>query len=467
MKIAGYIICFCLSVFYFQKSTAQNISATRSEEANLWKQLKKESGFKKVFKKFKKYRFEIIYTEIDRGLNGEIRFKRYHLGDSLSYFYPASTVKLPLAIAISEMIQKAPFYNVNGSMKLKLDTTAYCHHQYDNGHYEYYRIQKKDTWKSIAQKFRITMSDFIRWNQLDTARIPKENTSVKIYHRKVRPSIQDLISSMLVYSDNESYNKLFEMGGGHAYTNWLKGYGFSESNITRKFLFCEGEDKSVSVSYDILNDRDVIIYHGNEQNWLPASNRNVSGIKVGQKYYWKDSLVPTPRDFSDHNRIPLADLDQILKRLIFPEAFAPDQIFKINENTRKFLIRKLGNYPREHQQPLDSIYDGWEDGRNVFIFNGEDTTQIESKFRWVNIIGQAYGFSTDCMYFTDDETKSEFFLSVRIYTNKNEILGDDKYEYHEIAMPLMKFLGEYFYHHEKNRKKEVLPNFALFRHIFD
>jgi hypothetical protein len=56
---------------------------------------------------------------------------------------------------------------------------------------------------------------------------------------------------------------------------------------------------------------------------------------------------------------------------------------------------------------------------------------------------------------------------MRIYTNKDEILGDDKYEYTEMAMPLMKKVGEYFFELEKKRTKDVLPNLALFRQIFD
>jgi hypothetical protein len=297
--------------------------------------------------------------------------------------------------------------------------------------------------------------------------MPIENTSVKNYHRKIRPSINDLISSMLVYSDNEAYNKLLEMVGGTFMQNWMNNYRFTKSNVSRKFLFCEDEEKNISVSYDILNNQDVIIYHGDERKWNLANNTSTPGIKVGKKYYWKDGIIYTPRDFSDHNRILLSDLHEMMKRLVFPTVQDPNQVYQMNANTYKFLIRKLGIYPREHLNPLDSVYDNWEDGRNIFIFNGEDQQTIDSKYRIVNIIGQAYGFSADCMYFTDDETKTEFFLSMRIYTNKNEILGDDQYEYKEIAMPLMKFVGEYFYELEKKRTKEVLPNLALFRTIFD
>lgn len=467
MRLITVILVLQLTVGSFQFSQAQNSRASKSEEAQLWKYLKKETGFKKVFKKFKKYRLEIVYTQINRGLNGEVSFKNYHLGDSISYFYPASTVKFPLAIAVYEMIQKAPFYNVNGSMKLKLDTVSYCNHLYENTNFDYHRIQKNDTWSSIAKKYRITLSDFYQWNFLNENSVPKVNKTVKIYHRKVRPSINDLISSMLIYSDNEAYNKLFEMAGGDYLTSWLSNYGFGKSSLTRKFHWCEAEEKSISVSYDILNDKDVIIYHGNEKIWSPANHSKVLGIKVGKQYFGKDGLVNSPRDFSDHNRIILSDMHEMMKRLIFPPSFKASEIYQMNANSYKFLIRKLGNYPRENINPIDSIYNNYADGENIFIFNGDDTTEINSKFRMVNIIGQAYGFSTDCMYFTDDESKTEFFLSMRIYTNKDEILGDDKYEYKEIAMPLMKKVGEYFYELEKKREKEVLPNFALFRQIFD
>ena len=467
MKFFKYILFFYFSFFIFHFSVSQNVRASRSEEAFLWRSLKKESGFKKVFKKYKKYRFEIVYTQINRNLNGDVTFKKFHLGDSTSYFYPASVVKLPLAIAVSEMIQKAPFYNVNGSMKLKLDTVTYCHHLYENTNDDYHRIQNDDTWASIAKKYRITLNDFYHWNNLNEYSSPKVNTTVKIYHRKIRPSINDLISSMLIYSDNEAYNKLFEMAGGDYLTSWLSNYGFEKSSITRKFLWCEDEEKSTSVAYDILNDKDVIIYHGNEKKWNSANHVKVAGIKVGKQYFGKNGLVNSPRDFSDHNRILLTDLHEMMKRLIFPQSNNSNQVYQMNTNSYKFLIRKLGNYPREHVNPLDSIYDHYADGENIFLYNGEDTTKIDTKFRMVNIVGQAYGFSTDCMYFTDDESKTEFFLSMRIYTNKDEILGDDKYEYTEMAMPLMKKVGEYFFELEKKRTKEVLPNFALFRQIFD
>jgi hypothetical protein len=136
MRLFTFILVLQLAVGSWQISIAQNSRANKSEEAQLWKSLKRESGFKKIFKKYKKYRFEIIFTQIDRGLNGEIKLKNFHLGDSSSYFYPASKVKYPLAIAVAEMLQKAPFHNVNRKLFLKLDSVSYCSHRYENSVYQ-------------------------------------------------------------------------------------------------------------------------------------------------------------------------------------------------------------------------------------------------------------------------------------------------------------------------------------------
>lgn len=466
-----------LILFFLSNASAQIVRADEKAESEIWKELKMKSGFKKVFKKYKKYRFEIIYTQIDRGLNNEIKLTDFHLGDSVSYFYPASTVKFPTALALGEILQKYPYNDISFSAKLKLDTARQCHFNYQNSSYEYHKVQMGDSWQSIAAKYRITKSDLLLLNNKTESDILSPNSAVKIYHRKTRPSIYDLISSMLIFSDNDAYNKLFEIAGGGNITSWLHQKGFEKSSITRKFLFCEGEEKNHSVSFDLLNDRDVILYHGTEKTWEPSRNSAIPGVKVGKAYYWLDSLVKAPRDFSDHNYLTLKISHEMMQRLFFPELFSANEQFILKSKTSDFIKKSLALYPREKVNVRDTVYDGWNDGKNIFLIR-EDCKKIQyiklppdckmnPNFRIFNVIGQAYGFSTDIMYFTDNKEKVEYFLSVRIYTNKNEILGDDKYEYEQIAMPLMNFLGEYFYALEKNRKKEVLPDFTILHSLFD
>jgi hypothetical protein len=51
------------------------------------------------------YRYQIIYTEINRDKKNKPSFKNYYYNyDSLQYFNPASTVKMPLAFLSLEKI---------------------------------------------------------------------------------------------------------------------------------------------------------------------------------------------------------------------------------------------------------------------------------------------------------------------------------------------------------------------------
>lgn len=468
-----YLLIFLLIPLF---SNGQMSRASKSEEKLIWKELKKETGFKKVFKKYKKYRFEIIFTQIDRTIEGGVKLKNFHLGDSVSYFYPASTVKLPTAISIMEMMKNEPFYNVNLSMKLRLDTMKTCGYQYENGKLEFHRFQPNESIEDILKKYRISLEDFLSWNQLKEGENLIPFKSYKIYHRKSRVSLSELIKEMLVYSDNESYNKLFEVVGGSRIDSWLNDKGFSNCSITRKFAYCVGEEKSHTIPFDILNDKDVIIYHGEERSWKPEMISKTKDYLVGEKYFYDGEWMEKPRDFFDHNKLPLSSLHEMMQRLLFPSSFSPEKQFGLSMQNYRQLIRDLGMYPNEDLNPRDSIHDNMEDGSHVFLFRqfGEKAlsgVKLKDEFtdniRIINIIGQAYGFSTDCMYFTDNETKTEFMLSARIYTNKNEVLGDDEYEYEEIALPLMEHIGNYFFEREKQRKKEVLPNFTIMRSLFD
>ncbi len=476
-RITISLILFLFFYPWMMESHAQISRALPDEEKTLWKSLKKETGFKKVFKKYKNYRFEIIYTKIDRDNNGGVKLTNFHLGDSASYFYPASIAKLPLAICISEKMGEEPFLNLNLAMKLRIDTAKICKHQYENGMYEYHRVQWGDNYREIAMKYRISFEDLLTWNNVTDTTLPKVNTTLMIYHRKSRPTLSDLLSEMLIYSDNESYNKLFEVAGGNIVNDWLEEKGFAKSNVSRKFLFCEGEEKSYALPYDILNDRDIIFYHCKERQWSLPDNSKITGIKVGKKYYWNDSLIKEGKSFADHNCIPLNDAHTMLQRLIFPSVFTADEQYEMNQRNYRNLIKYLGMYPREDVSLRDSCYDNLDDGEKVFLWKGHRrkiqsdgilTPELfEENIRVINIIGQSYGFSTDVMYFTDSKTNTEFFLSVRIYTNKDEILNDDKYEYDEIAIPLMESLGTYFHEMEKKREKTFLPNFALLNSLFD
>ena len=82
-------------------------------DANLLEKLmqQKPDQFGKMLAHPNDYRLQIIYTQIDRDKNNIPHFKEYayHLNPK-EYFYPASTVKMPLAFLALEKINNLKVY---------------------------------------------------------------------------------------------------------------------------------------------------------------------------------------------------------------------------------------------------------------------------------------------------------------------------------------------------------------------
>ena len=82
---------------------------------------------------------------------------------------------------------------------------------------------------------------------------------------------------------------------------------------------------------------------------------------------------------------------------------------------------------------------------NKFFIYGNDTILSNADVRVYNKIGQAYGTSTDSAYIKNYKEDIEFFLTATIYTNKNEIINDDIYEYGDTAIPFLSRLSKALY----------------------
>ena len=87
---------------------------------------------------------------------------------------------------------------------------------------------------------------------------------------------------------------------------------------------------------------------------------------------------------------------------------------------------------------------------NKFFIHGVDTVVTNKNIRVYNKIGQAYGTSTDNAYIKNYQDDVEFFLTATIYTNKNNIINDNVYEYEETAIPFLAKLSQSLYNKLKD-----------------
>ena len=368
--------------------------------------------------KMKDYQVQILYTQIDRGKNGiaKLTDHSYNL-DSQVYFYPASTVKLPVAILA---LQKLNELNIPG---LNKNTTM------------------------------ITEADY-------EGQSPVYNDTSSL---DGRPTIEHYIKKILLVSDNDAFNRLYEFIGQEYINNNLHKLGYKDVEIIHRLDISMTEDQNRHTnSVKFFDSNNELIYE------KPATNSQYvyaeRNTKMGKGYYKGGQLVNEPFDFSKKNRMSLSSLHEILISIITPERVHAESRFNLPKDDYNFLHKYMSMMPRESAYPSYDSVNYW-DTYVKFLFYGSEKISAIPEIRIFNKVGDAYGFLIDASYFVDFKNKVEFFLSAVIHCNRDEIFNDDKYDYDSIGFPFMKNLGKVVYDYEIKRKKEVLPDLSSF--IFD
>ena len=373
----------------------------------------KPDQFGEILNHPNEYRVQLFYTQIDRDKNNIPHFKEYSYRLNPSeYFYPASTVKMPLSIMALDKI------NSLAKPGLTKSTTMY----YD----------------SVGGR--------------------QETIYNNPYAQNGRQNIEQAIKEIFLVSDNNAANRLFEFIGQEDIHKKLVEKGYPDAYIRNRLeLGRTQEENRQTQAIEFYDENGKKVYQQaaqyNKQK-LPYYN-----AFLGKGYYnSNDSLVMGPMDFSVKNRIYLNDLHHILQSVIFYDQTPKHQQFNLTKSDRDFLLKWMHTVPTESQYPTYDSADYWP-SYCKFMFMGAEKGPIPSNIKIFNKPGDAYGFLLDISYIVDTVNKVEFMLSGVIYCNKDSIINDGKYDYETVGYPFYKNLGHLIYDYELKRKKAYLPNF--------
>ncbi|WP_317898539.1 serine hydrolase [Aurantibacillus circumpalustris] len=357
---------------------------------------------KKISSSPVKYHTQVIYTQID-SVDGKPNFKNYYFNvNPENYFYCASLVKLPVSILALEKLNEItiPFDAI-----MFTDSSIACH-----------------------------------------KKVNSDTSSLNNY-----PSIENYIKRMLLVSDNESYSRVYEFLGVDYIQKNLHEKGYPEVRIVNRYDGnCFGKNNLISNPIIFLSKDLKVIYRQEELNSSHAPSPLKISMNVGKAYYnEKNKFINKPKSFAGSNYLSLLDCHNMLQELIFNST----KKFKITKDQNEFLIRYLSHYPRQSSSPRynSKIY---YDSYKKYLFYGDSKAIInDTNLIITNIVGQSYGFMSDCAYFLDKKNNISFMLSAVIYANEDEVLNDGKYDYITVALPYLAELGRQFYNYEINRKK--------------
>ena len=371
-----------------------------------------DSLLREVLRQPEQFQLQVIYTRIDRDAGNLPMFTSYyHNVDSNLYFYPASTVKMPVAFLALEKLNEL---NILGLDK------------YSN-------------------------------MQTDAARPPQTAVSRDTSAENGLPSIAHYIKKIFLVSDNDAYNRLYEFLGQEYLNRKLHEKGYDNLRIIHRLSASEfGVEDNRYTNPVSFYDGDSLLYHQGEvysafypSLWLKEQVRGVAYMNDEGK------SIPEPFDFRNKNFVSLQDLHDILLAVMFPNAVPAAAQFNLAPEDFRFLWKYMSMLPRESDYPQ---YQEWDSYVKFFLF-GDSKGAIPDHIRIFNKVGDAYGFLTDVAYVVDFKNKVEFMLAANIHVNKNQTYNDGVYEYDEIGFPVLAKLGRLIYEHELKRPREHPPHF--------
>jgi hypothetical protein len=393
-----------------------SMSTFAQKPSNILEQLllSNPDKFKKLTDNPEKYRLQILYTQIDRDAKNKPTLTTYaYRSDSNEYFYPASTVKLAASVLALEKLNA-----------LKID--------------------KSTTFQTLKN----------RPSQLEI----KTDTSAK----SGLPSVEHYIKKILLVSDNEAYNRLYEFLGQRPFNETMHTKGFNGVRLTHRLQTplprLENQytnpiqllDASGNITYqqsEAFNDKP---YSASKPILLGKGTMNDAGV-----------VEDKPLDFSLKNAYPLQAQHDFLKRLMLPEAFPAKDRFQLSKEDYEFLYRYMSMYPTESKDP--DYKDQFATYCKFLYYGSEKNAVLNPSIRIFNKVGDAYGFLLDNAYVVDFEKKVEFMVTAVLLCNEDEIFNDEKYDYDTIGYPFYKNLGQVIYDYEAKRPKKHLPNLGHLR----
>lgn len=366
----------------------------------------------KVFDHAKNYELQIRYIKIDRDEVGNPILTSYEFRvDDTTYFYPASTVKMPVAFLALEKLNK---------------------------------LQAK----GIPVDFESVV-------EIDSLRIPQSPVRFDSSSISGKASIGHYVHKLFTVSDNDAYNRLYEFVGPEAvnasmmskdlfrnsrvvHRVGIGGFSPEENLYTNSFTFYEGGE---------------VVYRQDPQKMEDVNFAKLHATSKGLAYIeGKNEVVDEPFDFSRKNYVSLRDLQESLISVILQ-----DGKFDLTQKDYDLLYRSMSIFPDESKAPIyDSSY--YYDAYVKFFMFGDSKEEVPGHIRIFNKVGFAYGYLTDCAYIVDFKNKVEFFLAATVHVNENKTYNDGVYEYDSIGIPFLARLGQKFYEYELERERVYTPD---------
>lgn len=235
----------------------------------------------------KKYEVQIKLSDAKKDYS-------YNVNDQ-QYFYPASTVKFPIALLALEKVNQIPQLNSQSPFEVAGDS--------------------------------------------------------------IQTTIRKEVQKIFAISDNEAYNRLFEFLGTDYINEQLHNKGLKTIQISHRLAIDDAANPNTKEI--LFFNKDSIIYHRKPIKNTILDPLTLNKIYKGKGFYKNDSLVNSPMDFSRKNYASITALHGLMQRIHFPEKFTKSELFDLSEDDRNFLLNTMHQTPKKQGYDESEYYDGY------------------------------------------------------------------------------------------------------------
>ncbi|WP_375435308.1 serine hydrolase [uncultured Hymenobacter sp.] len=370
--------------------------------------LRSDSRLAPVINRAADYELQIIYTQINRDAQNQPHFVQHNFRlDAKQYFNPASLVKLPIAALALEKLNQLHQPGLTRRSPMVTRTA--------------FRCQTAAPYNPAADSDRIN-------------------------------TVGNYIKRMLLVSDNDAYNRLYEFLGQRPLNERLAELGYPDMRITRRFASCDTAANRHTNPIDFLGSSGQTIYQQpavvNPTPFKPPLGR----ITKGRAYQAGRRVILRPYDFTTANYLPLQDITDILKSILFPEVISATQRFNLTPNDYAFVRYYLFHTPHSSGYQPYSAKQFFDAYKKYLYYGRSPQVSLDSTLRIYNVVGMSHGYLADVAYFISLTQHTEFLLSAVLYVNKDGIINDGVYEYNSIGLPFLARLGYLIQQYETNHR---------------
>ena len=253
-------------------------------------------------------------------------------------------------------------------------------------------------------------------------------------------SVARAIRRMFVVSENEPYNRLYELLGQDRIHARLESIGCPMSRVVARIAPCSPVENRITgaVEFRVADGRTLAQIDAGAATQA-RSFPHGRALK-GRAWVERGKTLPGPHDFSESNFVPLDEAHRMLIATVLPEALPPDRRFRLDDAAHAWLRQCMGMLPAECADP---VYEArhFPETYSKYLLGGSGMAALPAGTRSFNKVGRSFGYLADCAYISETVRGAEFFMSASLYVNDDDVLNDGKYEYRATGWPFLAALG--------------------------